>query len=75
MMQKLTYPIDQSLVVFTDKNGFSREGKYVESMEAFVEIEGNEGPGDCSNVFPQADIASWELLNRPDQDGGLIEAF
>jgi len=74
-MENSTYPTDQSLVIFTDKNGFSREGKYIESMEAFVELEGDEGPEDCSNVFPQTDIASWEKLNRADHDGGLIEAF
>ena len=71
----MTYPPDQELVLFTDKNNVNREGRYILSMHAFVELEGDEGPEDCSNVYPQQDIVSWQYLTRSDVDEGLIEAL
>ena len=71
----MLYPHDQSPVLFKDKQGISREGKYVLSMQAFIELAGDEGPEDCSNVFPETDIIQWEYLERSEMDGGLIEAF
>lgn len=74
-MENRAYPPDQTLVIFTDRNGINREGRYLLSMKAFVEAEGDEGPEDCSNVYPQQDIASWQFLTKSDMDGGMIEAF
>ena len=71
----MTYPPDQELVLFTDKNNVNREGRYILSMHAFVELEGDEGPEDCSNVYARQDIVSWQYLTRSDVDGGLVEAL
>ena len=71
----MTYPPDQELVLFTDKHNVNCEGRYILSMHAFVELEGGQGPEDCSNIYPQQDIVSWQYLTRSDVDEGLIEAL
>ena len=71
----MLHPHDQSSVLFKDKEGISREGKYVLSMQAFVETLGDEGPEDCSNVYPEADIIQWEYIENPETDAGSIEVL
>lgn len=74
-MENKTYPDDQAQVFFRDNEGANHEGRYVLSMNAFVEIKKGEDPEDCSNVYPQENIIQWEYIERSDMDGGLIEAF
>lgn len=70
-MDNKTLPSNLSAVLFTDKNGISREGVYKKGLNAFVESLGDEGPEDPGNMYPEETIVSWEYLDQrknPDSD-------
>jgi hypothetical protein len=74
-MKAMIYPHDQSQVVFTDKTGKKREGKYVLGLKGFVELSDGEEPEDCSNLIPESEIISWEYAPDDHQDDNLIEVL
>ena len=71
-MEDQIYPTDQTQVLFTDKNGVSREGKYVAALHAYVELPEAGTPQDCSNVYPETDIVRWDFLERSKPHEGNI---
>ena len=81
-MKNQTLPPDQSPVLFTDKAGVTREGRYVSDMKAFVEIATIspevssmvqvDTPKDCSNVYPEDEIVQWENIEGKSPDEGVI---
>ncbi len=74
-MEITNWPSDQSAVLFTDKNGITREGIYKKGLNAFVEALGDEGPEDPGNLYSEDDIQTWEYLDQkknPDSDFMVI---
>lgn len=63
-MGTISLPSNMSSVLFTDKNGINREGIYKQSLGAFVEALGDEGPEDTGNIYPENDIVTWEYLDQ-----------
>ena len=74
-MGTMSMPSNLSAVLFTDKNGITREGVYKKGLNAFVEALGDEGPEDPGNLYPEDDITTWEYLDQrrnPDADFMVI---
>lgn len=71
-MRDRKLPEDQSLVLFTDLNGISREGVYKKGSKAFIEALGDEGPEDTGNIYPEEDIVKWEYLEKKDKPNSDI---
>ncbi|MCF2446557.1 hypothetical protein L0657_21550 [Dyadobacter sp. CY345] len=74
-METTSWPTNLSAVLFTDKNGITREGIYKRDLNAFVEALGDEGPEDPGNLYPEDNIRTWEYLDEkksPDSDFMVI---
>jgi len=63
-MENKVLPSNLSAVLFTDKNGITREGIYKKGLNAFVESLGDEGPEDPGNLYSEDDINTWEYLDQ-----------
>lgn len=74
-MDNKNLPADKSQVLFKDLNGISHEGFYDQSLNAFVETAGDEGPEDAGNSYMENEVTEWEYVEtnkNPDSDFMVI---
>ena len=61
-MENKEYPTDRAQVTFTDMQGISRHGIYLEEKHGYQEDSDQELSAETEQVFPEDEIVEWKYL-------------